>query len=65
MWAEFGLDKNGMACNLDRKDSSGHYTIENCVVCCPICNSLKSTFSQAVFVAKVKQIAKNLGDLYE
>lgn len=28
--------------NLDRKDSSEGYTQENCVVCCPECNRVKS-----------------------
>lgn len=27
---------------LDRKDSSKGYSVENCVVCCPMCNSIKS-----------------------
>jgi len=27
---------------LDRKDSMGPYSKENCVVCCPVCNAIKS-----------------------
>ena len=60
VWAEYNISYNCCACNLDRKDNKGHYTVRNCIVCCPMCNSLKSTFSQEEFIEKVKQIANNL-----
>lgn len=66
VWAEFDINANGCACNLDRKDSAGDYTVDNCVVCCFPCNSIKSKISQDIFVAKVKQIAKHLeGDTWK
>jgi hypothetical protein len=40
-WAIENTKKNGTACNLDRKDSTVGYTVENCVVCCKRCNIAK------------------------
>ena len=37
-WAKFDVNKNGGAVNLDRKDSSKSYTLENVVPCCKRCN---------------------------
>jgi len=40
VWVEYGLRK-GRAVNLDRKDSSRGYTVNNVVVCCTRCNKAK------------------------
>jgi hypothetical protein len=53
---------------LDRLDSSAHYTVENCVSCCEMCNMMKGTISPSVFVHRVEHILTNLhlveGTLY-
>jgi len=53
---------------LDRLDSSAHYTVENCVGCCEMCNMMKGTISPSVFVHRVEHILTNLrlieGTLY-
>jgi hypothetical protein len=53
---------------VDRLDSSKHYTIENCVSCCEMCNMLKGSISPSVFVHRVEHILTNLrmveGTLY-
>lgn len=41
---------------IDRRDSSGHYTIENCVPCCGSCNYMKSDMPEKEFLDKVRKI---------
>lgn len=43
-WSEYNLNHAGSGCNLDRKDSSGPYSLENVVVCCRRCNYGKNNF---------------------
>jgi hypothetical protein len=40
-WSRFRIQDRSSRYNLDRKDSTGGYTVENCVVCCWECNELK------------------------
>lgn len=46
------------AANLDRKDNSLGYTKENCVVCCPRCNWMKSNLPVEAFLQHCKKIAE-------
>ena len=43
---------------IDRLDSSKGYTIDNCVSCCPDCNTLKSTLPVEIFFSKISKIYK-------
>lgn len=47
---------------LDRKDSNGPYSKENCVPCCKDCNYFKNINSYDVFLDKIKKISENLKD---
>jgi hypothetical protein len=53
---------------LDRLDSSAHYTVENCVSCCEMCNWMKGSLSPSVFVHRVEHMLTYLhlveGNLY-
>ena len=46
--------KNG----IDRINSSGHYSIDNCVPCCKRCNTMKSVYSIDDFFEHIKKIIK-------
>jgi len=46
--------------NLDRKDNTEGYTLENCLVCCGICNHMKSSTTYDEFIKKVRDITHNL-----
>lgn len=58
-------DRPGFYCGeenangIDRVDSTKHYTKENCVPCCFICNRMKNKYSINVFLEKIKQIYHN------
>ena len=41
---------------VDRIDSSKGYLPDNCVSCCPMCNTMKTTFSQPVFLSHIEKI---------
>lgn len=43
---------------IDRIDSKKHYTKDNCVPCCFICNRMKNKYSIKVFMDKIKKIYK-------
>lgn len=45
---------------IDRIDSNGNYTIDNCNSCCSTCNLMKNNLSEKEFINKLKQIIKNL-----
>lgn len=45
---------------IDRIDSTKEYTIDNCVACCPICNSMKSTLSTSEFKSHIKRIYQKM-----
>lgn len=55
-WPEFNLCKNGRAYNLDRKDNSIGYTMENCIVCCGSCNRMKCEHSYEEFIIHIRRI---------
>ena len=44
---------------IDRMNSSIHYTVNNCVPCCSICNTLKNTMSKHEFILQIHKIANN------
>jgi hypothetical protein len=44
-WYEHKTSDGGHAYNLDRKDNTIGYDIENCVVCCPKCNRMKGSLT--------------------
>jgi len=46
--------------NLDRKDNSIGYTVDNCVVCCPRCNRMKGTLSYEEFYEFTRPIREVL-----
>lgn len=48
-----GFRHNG----IDRVDSSMHYTVDNVVTCCAICNRAKRDMAQSEFLAWVKRVA--------
>lgn len=41
---------------IDRIDSSREYSLDNCVPCCEMCNKMKNTYTQNIFLEKVTQI---------
>jgi hypothetical protein len=55
-WTKFNINKNGSNYNLDRKDNTKGYSVDNCVVCCPECNELKSDLPFTVFMEKIRKI---------
>lgn len=46
------FEKNG----IDRLDSMGNYSIDNCVPCCKICNIMKSNLSKTEFITHINKI---------
>ncbi len=60
-WTKFNINKNGSHYNLDRKDSSKGYSKKNSLVCCSICNGMKSALDYEEFLLKVKQIGRKHG----
>lgn len=42
---------------LDRVDSAGHYTVDNVVPCCPICNRAKGSVSYEEFMAWISRLS--------
>lgn len=45
---------------IDRLDSSLGYTLENCVPCCSICNTMKMSLSYNDFIEKIEKIHEYL-----
>lgn len=45
-----------MAFGIDRVDSTKHYTVDNVVPCCSMCNRMKNAYSQEAFLNKIKEI---------
>lgn len=63
-YCDFQIDWNSKsAYNLDRKDTLKPYSVDNCVVCCPLCNFTKrDEFSYEEFLIigrSIKQIREN------
>jgi hypothetical protein len=46
--------------NLDRIDNNIGYSIDNCVICCNVCNFMKMKLSKEEFLRKVEQIYLHL-----
>lgn len=46
---------------IDRIDSDKHYTFDNCLPCCAMCNKMKNTYSKEDFILQCKTIAYFLG----
>lgn len=53
-------DWNVVYNGIDRKDNSQGYVIENCVSCCKVCNTMKSTLTMDQFIDHIKRIIKNV-----
>ena len=57
IWGEFyGGKKRGGTLEVDRKDSTRGYEIENCVLACAVCNNAKSdkfTYEEFKAVGKI------------
>lgn len=45
-----------LAFGIDRIDSTKHYTTDNTVSCCAMCNRMKNAYSKEVFLNKIKEI---------
>jgi hypothetical protein len=61
-WQEHSITTLTPKCRayfLDRIDSSGPYSKDNCVVCCTRCNRMKNEYSQDEFITLCKRIASN------
>ena len=44
---------------IDRKDQTTGYILENCVSCCQMCNYMKGSLSDEVFIKRVEHILTN------
>ena len=42
---------------IDRRDSTKGYTIDNCVSCCEMCNYMKGSLDEIVFIKRAEHIA--------
>lgn len=47
---------------IDRIDSSGAYTLDNCISCCTTCNKMKLNLPKDKFIAQIYKIVENLKD---
>lgn len=45
---------------IDRKDSDGGYTVENCVACCWVCNFMKRDLPEQKFYGHLNKIIENI-----
>jgi hypothetical protein len=48
---------------IDRKDQTKGYILDNCVSCCQMCNYMKGSCSDEVFIKRVEHILTNLGKI--
>jgi len=60
IWPKHSIDKLGkyqlQRYNLDRKDNEKGYSIDNCVICCKLCNKIKSnifSYDEMIEVGKI------------
>lgn len=53
-------NSKGMVTNLDRKDATLGYSLQNCVPCCGKCNRVKTNFFSHSEFLKVVKLIKNL-----
>lgn len=65
---EYAGDGGTLAMLLDRKDSNGHYSLDNCVPCCAACNTLKGeniTYDEMhLLMALRRSYANNKEEVY-
>lgn len=47
---------------VDRVDSTKSYTINNCVPCCGVCNTMKMDMDYNTFIQQCKRILENLSE---
>ncbi len=52
----FKVEMNGV----DRVDSTKGYELENCLPCCGMCNKMKNSYPQQLFIDRVKQVYRHL-----
>lgn len=45
---------------IDRVDNNKGYTVQNCVPCCGICNTMKMDMTKESFIIKISQILNNI-----
>lgn len=43
---------------IDRVDSDKHYTLENSLPCCAMCNKMKNTYTKTEFIEQCQKIAQ-------
>lgn len=48
---------------IDRYDNMKGYVYENCVPCCPTCNSMKMNLDSKTFINHIKQIISNYSNI--
>lgn len=64
-WTKHKKRNSNIRYNLDRKDNSKGYTLDNCVVCCKECNYIKSdkiSFNEMLLISNI--INKNKSDSF-
>jgi hypothetical protein len=62
MWKEHGVKGQTHGYQLDRKDNSIGYTMENCVVCCKSCNRIKGNKFTHTEMLKIGPFIKTIID---
>lgn len=55
-WSKVNIGLNGPAHNLDRKDNTKGYSLENCLISCGICNCMKRALPYDVFIEHIRKI---------
>lgn len=53
-------EKEGLLSGIDRIDSDGGYTLENCTPCCTMCNRAKSVYKLDLFIDWIKRVYNHL-----
>jgi len=61
-WKQHGISENLHSYQLDRIDNSIGYTKDNCVVCCKVCNRVKSNYFTYREMLKLGNIIKDINE---